>query len=228
MPAFAKLQNDRDRMREAFIGAVKTSSIVAFPFFFLFIGVAPELMQIAYGPQWAPAIPVARVLAVIGILHAVVLINPPLIKACDKPSWEFGLSALHMLGNTIGFSLAVWYGGILEVALAYVLSGYLITPIPLWAVHTLIEYRVSRYLRVIGFAVLGCTLMLGGVFGLKALLPLSIPNPVRFVLMLTLGFGLYSLYIYLFLPDSDWEIINRIIVELKAELGLDDDSEEAI
>jgi PST family polysaccharide transporter len=223
MPAFAKLQNDMERMREAFIGAVKTSSVVAFPFFFLFIGVAPELMHLAYGPKWEPAIPVARILAAIGILQAVTLINPPLIKACNKPSWEFGLSALNTVGNVIGFSIAVQYG-IMEVAIAYVLRGYLVSPVKLWAVHTLLDYRVSRYLKVIGFAVFGCLLMLGTVFGLKALLPVTLATGLRLGLLMTLGFATYGAYIYLRLPDSDWEIIDRIIGELRQELGLTEES----
>lgn len=145
--AFSRIQNDLDRLRQSFYSATQTVSVVAFPLFLGAAAVAPEAVGLLFGEKWLPlSADVFRVLAFIGILHSVFYFNAAVILARGKAAWRLGISAMNAVTNVIAFVIAVRYG-IVAVAAAYVLRGYLLAPVELWIVRRLIGLRVGTYLR---------------------------------------------------------------------------------
>lgn len=145
-PIFSRLQNEPERMRRAFYTATQLTSVVSFP---ALLGVAvlvPELVPALYGPKWGPSVPVMQILAFIGIIQSVLYFNTIVIVAAGKPSWHFGIRLLHAIFNVIAFLLVV-HLGIAAVAAAYVIVGYLLSPLSLLAVRRLIQIDFRTYLR---------------------------------------------------------------------------------
>jgi PST family polysaccharide transporter len=213
LPAFSRIQSNIPKMREAFLLTVRYSSLVCFPVYFLFISVAPELYEVVYAPKWAECVPIARVLAGIGILHAVALLNSNLIKANGRADWEFRLSLLNVLGNITGFIIGAQFG-IIGVATAYVVRGYLFSPIELYLVHRLIEYDVSRYLKELGGSVLGGLAVAGAVFGVKAVLPTLLPAYAVLGILLATGIATHFLFVYFVSGISVPEVKARLQEEI--------------
>lgn len=63
--AFARLQHSEEQMGDAFVSVTRLLAAVALPVCLMLAAVAPDLVQVLYGAEWAPAAPVLRFLAVV-------------------------------------------------------------------------------------------------------------------------------------------------------------------
>lgn len=213
LPAFSKIQNDLERMRGAFLTTVQYSSLLAFPLYFIFIAVAPEIYDVVYADKWAPCVPIARVLAGIGILHSVALLNSNVIKAMGRADWDFWLSFLNVVGNLTGFLIAAQFG-VTAVAAAYVIRGYVFMPVKLYFVHSLIEYSVSAYLEKIGIALAGGLAAAGATFAVKYFVLSGTMVYLSLPLLALVGLVVHFLFVYFLSGISLPKIRSRLQQEL--------------
>jgi O-antigen/teichoic acid export membrane protein len=182
-PAFSRLQNERERARHAFYKLTQLASVVAFPAFLGASYVAPYVVTGLFGKQWATSIPVMQVLSFIGILHVVLYLHHSAIRALGKPSWALNMTLLNAATNIIAFLLVVKWG-IIAVAAAYVIRGYLTAPIEVWMLQRLMPLKVSTYLQsyltplAASFGMLASmhasTLLLRDVFGVQPSVTLTV------------------------------------------------------
>lgn len=163
-PVFSRLQRDRERLQAAFFSVTKFTSAIAFPAFTGIAVLAPELVAVVLGPKWLPSAPVLRVLAIVGILHSVYYFNATLFVAAGKPSWRFFVTLANAIASVTGFLLAVRWG-ITAVATAYVLSAYILAPLPLWLLHRMFGFHPAEYLRL-HLAPLAASAAMAGVVAL--------------------------------------------------------------
>ena len=168
-PAFSRIQHQPERMRHAFYQVTQYTSVFAFPVFIGLATLAPELVPAVFGEKWAPSIPVMQVLSLIGILQSVLFFNGSVIKASGKPSWQLGIMFLNAACSVIGFLLAV-SRGIVAVAAAFVIVGYLLAPVSYLAVRRLIQIDFRTYLWQFIPSLTASLLMVAVITGLKYLL----------------------------------------------------------
>lgn len=207
-PAFSRLQHDLPRMRKGFYTATKYTSLIAFPAFIGLILVAPEFIRGVYGPKWVPSVPVMQVLALIGILHSVFYFNATVMNAAGKASWQFGLSLLNAVTNLIAFAIAVRWG-IVAVAAAYVLRGYLLSPLTLWLLRRLISIDFRTYFRQYLVPAAGSAAMAAVILVLKRVVGGSLGPVVELILYTTVGAGSYALFVHLRAPHL-WHDLMRM------------------
>jgi len=122
-----------------------------------------------FGEKWAPSIPVMQVLALIGILQPGIGFNGSVMKACGKPSWQFGIMLLNAVCSVTGFLLAVRWG-IVAVAASYVIVGYLLAPVSYMAVRRLIQVDFRKYLGQFAAPLSASLIMVIVIMGLKYVL----------------------------------------------------------
>ncbi|WP_416670033.1 lipopolysaccharide biosynthesis protein [Egbenema bharatensis] len=146
LPSFARLQTDLDRFRNAFYTVTQLTSLIAFPTFLGVAVLAPELILLMFGDQWEPSIVVMQILAFMGIVRAVTHFKSSVFLAMGKPAWRLWLGLLNAVISPISFLIAVQWG-IVAVAFAYVIRGYLVFPVGQWAVSRLIHVPLISYLR---------------------------------------------------------------------------------
>jgi len=167
-PAFARIQNEPERMRRAFYNVTQYTSLFAFPVFIGLATIAPELVPVVFGEKWAPSIPVMQVLSLIGILQSVLFFNGSVIKASGKPSWQLGIMLLNAICSVAGFLLAVKWG-IVAVAASFVIVGYLLAPVSYIAVRRLIQIDFRTYLWQFIPSLTASLMMVLVIMGLKYL-----------------------------------------------------------
>jgi O-antigen/teichoic acid export membrane protein len=68
-PVYAELQDDLERLRRAFFGAVSATAFVVYPIMAVLAVVAPELIRGLFGAKWAPATLAFQVLCVGGLFR---------------------------------------------------------------------------------------------------------------------------------------------------------------
>lgn len=185
-PTFARLKDDPERMRRAFYTVSRLTVLVAFPAFLGVAALAPELITVLFGATWAPSAPVMQVLALMGILHALLAFNYSVIVAAGKPAWRLALLAIQAVANVIAFALAVRWG-IVAVAAAYVLVGYLLAPLSLLAVHRLITIDWKRYLGHYLAPLPGALVMVAVVAGLSYALPAGTTALMQLLVCIPVG-----------------------------------------
>lgn len=145
-PALSRLQDHPERLRAAFYKGVRVAAVISFPMFVGLALIAPELVTVVFGEQWAPSAPVLRVLALIGLLHSVFYLNTSALMAAGRSGWVLRLNAVYAGLNVIAFLIAVRWG-IVAVAAAYVLRGYLTAPLPLGVLRRVIGLDLRTYSR---------------------------------------------------------------------------------
>lgn len=169
MPAFSRLQKDRERLRSAFYRVTNVWSLFIFPFFIGMSSVAPEFLVGLFGQKWEPSVSVLEVLVLVGIVQSLLRCHASLIVAAGRPGWRLAVQAVDGILNLIGFLIAARWG-IVAVAVSYVLVSYLVTPLWFVVVNRLVGISWSTYFRQIGVAAIASGAMVVGITLLRNVL----------------------------------------------------------
>ncbi len=200
LPIFSRLQDDLAQFRRVFYRATQFTSLIAFPTFLGVVILAPEAISVIFGEKWLPSVPVLQILAFEGIRRSVSFFKSSVLLAMDKPHWRLNFSLINAILNIIAFAIAVRWG-IIAVAFAYVIRGYLMFPVGQWMVSLLIHTPILTYLRQFLAPLGSAILMMLSMAILKGWLPQSI-QPYLTILICSLGgIGVYGLSIRLFAPE---------------------------
>jgi PST family polysaccharide transporter len=168
-PVLSRLQHDPERGRRAFYALVALSWAVAVPCFLLLAILAPEVIGLAFGPRWSPAVPVMQALALVGIPHSLVYANKAAINAGGRPEVSLRLALLTGLVSVVGFAVVVRWG-IVAVALSYTISGYLLALVSVAVTVRVLALDTRTYLRQLLAPLLSGALMVMAVVAAKVLL----------------------------------------------------------
>lgn len=199
-PVFSRIQDDPERLRHAFYKATRLTALVAFPACLGLSVLAPELVVALFGEQWEPSGPVLRVLALIGIVHSLQLFQGSLVRALGKPQWQFWTMLASAVLNVIGFLIAVRWG-ITAVAVAYVIRGYLLSPLLLLLVRRLIDLDLKKYVAQLIPSLISALLMCLVIIGLKSLVGGTLGLYSGLAVYIFTGIGTYLLILRIINPD---------------------------
>lgn len=175
LPTFSRLQQEPERMRNAFYKVTEMSSLITFPIFMGVAALTPELIEVLFGKQWLPSAPVMQLLILIGPLQAILFYNSSVLTALGRPDLRLKIHLLNTLANVIGFFIAVKWG-IVAVAATYTIRGYLIAPVSITAINKLIGLDLRSYLSRYRGSVSATAAMVGAMLGTRFLLK-DIDNP---------------------------------------------------
>ena len=143
--AFSRLQQDKNKLSNTYFSATKLICFISFPAFIGVTLLAPELVPTLFGKQWTSSIPVVQILMLSGVFYCLEYLTSALIVALGKPNWKLTLNFANALTNVIGFLIAVKWG-IVAVAIAYTIRGYIFLPVYLLAADKLIQIKFKQYL----------------------------------------------------------------------------------
>lgn len=168
-PALSELQNDPEKFTASVRKIVMVMTFIMFPVMAGMIGVAPDVFRALLKPQWAPTVPLFRVLCLAGFLTPVSLICYNVLKARCQGADIFRMElakktiAVALLALTIPVSVEAIAWGQVFIAL----SDFLF--------NTAFSARYSRYglgrmVRDTAPAALLTALMAAAVWGVGTLL----------------------------------------------------------
>ena len=135
LPTFARMQHDRVRLINAYVTSVRISVASAVPVFALLGACVSGLIPTVFGSEWAASVPVARLLAIVGIVHAISYFDRPLLIALAHPGVELMKEAAAVVCDITGFALAAPHG-ITWVALVLVIRNVVFQPIRMAVLRT--------------------------------------------------------------------------------------------
>jgi O-antigen/teichoic acid export membrane protein len=191
MPTFAKLQTNIPKLRDAFYKVTWSTSVLTFPCFLAMSMLSSSIVLVFFGSQWVQSIPVMQVLALSGISATIISYNSSLLKALGKPGLLLGLSSLSTLLSVISFLVVVKWG-ILAVALAFVIRGFVWAPVPILVTRSRLKTDLYKY-----FSLFLTPLIASLIMALVIILTKAIFENYLNDLMLTIVCILYGVYTYL-------------------------------
>lgn len=129
-PAFSTIQDDLARLRNAFLRGVRTIALVCFP---LSIGTAIAasiLVELVFGTEWLPAVPIVQILALNGPRLAVNRLGGAVLLARGEARANLVVSLISFALYVLGFVIGVQFG-IQGVAWGFTIAGHVATPVGL-------------------------------------------------------------------------------------------------
>ena len=127
-PAFAQLQDERDRMGTMWLRVNRVIAAVSLPLMIGLIVVTPDFVHVVLGDRWHSAIPVIRILACVGFMQSLVRLNSSILLACDRAGTLFRWSILITASNLAAFGVGLHWG-IVGVATGYAITNTLLQPV---------------------------------------------------------------------------------------------------
>jgi O-antigen/teichoic acid export membrane protein len=191
LPTFSRVQHELDRLRSAYLMATRISSAVATPVYLALAALSPILIPTIFGAKWEPAVPVAQILAFIGVLQADLFFNDSVLIAVGKPQRALAVTAVYAVSNVIAFAVAVHWG-ITAVAAAYVIRGYILSPLPVILVRRILHFRWSTYLELV-FVPVGCAaIMVAAILLVRLGIDGMVAEVVQLLILIPLGAAVYA------------------------------------
>lgn len=153
-PAFSKVQNNVERLRNGYLRAVQLSAIIGFPMATGIIAVAPQFVLAVLGNQWEPMIPLIQILAIWGAIRGFGANVGAVFKAVGRPDYEAKLQAIKVLTIALLIFPIADQFGVLGVAALIVGSDIIIQPISLYLVLSITEANVKQLIAVVAYPLL--------------------------------------------------------------------------
>lgn len=144
-PAFAKLQDDPDRLLEGMRKSTRALSFVNFPMMMLLMIIALPLITLLYGAKWETSAPYFQILCISGLIYTLNTLNTNVIKALGKGKIYF---VVQIIKRTLGIAL-IFFGmryGIYGLLWAVASVSYISFIINALVSKKLINYGIFRQL----------------------------------------------------------------------------------
>ena len=145
-PAFARLQDDRERLADVWIRATRLVSAITTPALVGLVIVAPEFVSVILGERWDAAIPVVQILAWVGLIQSLQTMNGDVLLALGKASTIFRYTIFWFAAGVVSFVIGLQWG-IVGVAAAYAVACTFVEPVNTWLTTRALETSVWRILR---------------------------------------------------------------------------------
>jgi O-antigen/teichoic acid export membrane protein len=143
-PAFSRVQNDINRLREGYFRVVQLSSTIAFPMAAGIVAVAPQFVKVVLGNEWSPMVPLIQVLAVAGGLRAFAANAGAVFKAVGRPDYDVKLQAFKTVTVAITIFPAAEHFGVVGVSFAILGSALIMQPLLIYILLPLVDGTVQE------------------------------------------------------------------------------------
>jgi O-antigen/teichoic acid export membrane protein len=195
-PALSSIQDDKARVRRAFLRVITLLTFVTFPMMLGLVVVAKPFVLGLYGDRWGGMIPIVQILAFVGVTQT--LCNPTgwIYTSQGRTDWMFwwglGGSGFLILCIIVGMAL----GTLKAVAMAYLVGNLIITGPCIAIPGRLIGMTLIHVWRAIKGNFYCALAMAAAVWCAGAVMPSSTIQLVRLVLLVTVGALAYGILVW--------------------------------
>jgi len=200
LPAFAEIQDDLGRLRNAFYSLTEVTALAAMPAFCGVAALAPTLVPLFFGAKWVSAVPLLQALAVWGFLCMPLNFGHPLMLAVGRPGIYLVL-AVSQTALTLGLCLLAIRWNAVAVAWAVSVSMAIHSMVFLLAIRWLTGISVRAVVSRLWAPALVSAAMSGAVLVFQELAREHLGDPLTLVSGIGLGALVYGLGISLLRPE---------------------------
>ena len=191
-PVLSSIQNEEDRLREAYRRVIKVTMLVAFACMLGLAAVAKPLLVLLIGEKWLPAVYFLQIICFSGMLHPLHAINLNILQVKGRSDLFLKLEIIKKIIATIPIVIGIFWcielmlcGSVCSSFIAFFLNSYYSAP--------LIGYPTSRQIKDVT-PTLGISFGVAAVMWSLSLLSISyyVMLPLQCVVGLLLAFLIYE------------------------------------
>jgi O-antigen/teichoic acid export membrane protein len=190
-PVLATLQDDADRFQDTLLRVERYVCALYVPLTIGTAAVAHDLVSVVFGDDWLPAVSVLQVLALNGLRLALVRLHAYACEARGHPRSGLIVIGLQVLVGTPASIIAAHYG-IVWVAVAFTVTGWLVTPLSFVFLERFTGLGPWRQFVALRGILLSTTVMLVAVLGAQRLLEPFVDQAVVLVAAVLVGVASYT------------------------------------
>lgn len=188
-PALSKVKDDIERLKDGYRKILKVTSLFIFPAMIGLILVAEPMIVTVIGEKWIESVPIVKLLAILGMIHHMHVINLNILKVLGRSDLILKLEIIKKIGVTIAIIIGLSFG-FWGLVVAQVVSSYVSLFINMIYTATLMDYSKKEQIMDV-FPILFFSIPMGMiVFGLDFM---SYGNELLRLLVLVLS----GIFVYL-------------------------------
>jgi O-antigen/teichoic acid export membrane protein len=121
LPAFSRMQDDRERMADIWIRVTRLVGAVTVPALVGLAVVAPDFVQVVLGSRWEEAVPLIQILVWAALIQALQTLNGEVLLALNRSGTLLRFTMLLVVATVGGVALGLQWG-LLGVAVSYTVA----------------------------------------------------------------------------------------------------------
>jgi PST family polysaccharide transporter/lipopolysaccharide exporter len=208
-PALSQMQDDTDRLRNAFLETLRMTSFIAFPAALGIAAIAPSFVRAFLGEQWAPMILAMQILAIYGLLRAVGKTFSPVWRAVGRPDIATKLGVVRLVLIAILIYPLTTEFGIAGTALTVTLvSIFPLTVIDMYITKDIIDTTFLRIAYEFLYPSVASAFMFGCVWAVH--LEVTTAPIIEFVLLIVVGIVTYVGAVAALESQFEWGIRQNV------------------
>jgi O-antigen/teichoic acid export membrane protein len=212
-PTFSKIQDDKDRLKRAYLHSLKYFSMVIFPASFGLMLLAPEFTTVVLGEKWIPAIVPMQILCVAGLCQALSVLDRDIVnsKGMPKINAKLDVTYLIILGVVLYPLVKLW--GAVGGSIAVLITALTIKIAQLFIVKQIMKIRLKEIYESWLCALISSVVMIIMIIITRRYLnSINTGDVLRFISLFFIGFTTYFSVIFL-LAKKDlvylWQNLKR-------------------
>jgi O-antigen/teichoic acid export membrane protein len=188
--AFSRM-GDRERVGQVWLRATRMIGLVIIPVMAGLLVVAPEFVQVVFGPRWHAAAPVLRLLAPVGLMQALTEANFGVLQALAYTRLQVRFTAVASVVTICAFAAGLPWG-INGVATGYLIASLALQPFYLVLTARAVGISPLAWLDSLrGVAEAGAVMLVCVVSARAEMLSLGLPSGARLAALVVLGAVVY-------------------------------------
>lgn len=191
----SSLQNDKEKVREAFLLATYGSSIISFPTFVGMAAIVGDAIPLVFGMQWTEAVSPTRWFCLIGLMSCIGVIQSSLINSQGKSNWWFYYQLFRQI-LTISTILLLLDKDINFIVMVMALQTVVFWPITLVMVSKIVNLKITTYFSQFLEPLLASAIMLITVLLIAYFMQGASPI-IRLIIEIAVGAMSYGLSIFM-------------------------------
>jgi O-antigen/teichoic acid export membrane protein len=190
-PAFSRMQDDRERLADAWIRVSRLVGAISVPALVGLVVVAPDFVEVVLGDSWRDAVPVIQILAWAGLIQSLQTLNGEVLLALDRVGVLLWFTALWLAATVSAVAVGVSWG-IVGVAACYAVANVLVEPLNAYLTARALRTSVWRFVFAFAGIAQAAALMALAVLGVRELLVAGgLPPALRLAVCILVGIVVY-------------------------------------
>jgi teichuronic acid exporter len=109
-PIFASIQNEEERLKNAYRKTLRTMVFFTFPILFGLIAVADQLIEVILTEKWLPASDYFKLLCLVGLFYSFQVLNGEILKTKGKSNWVLSLEIISKVILVVNIFITYRWG----------------------------------------------------------------------------------------------------------------------
>jgi O-antigen/teichoic acid export membrane protein len=200
-PAFSRIQDQPERIAATWARVARLIAAVSVPALAGLVIVAPDFVPLVLGSHWEEAVPVVQILAWVGIVQAVQVINMDILLARGRARTMFRFAVVVTVSHLIAFGIGLQWG-VIGVAAAYAISTTLVEPAQTVLAARALHVSPMIFVRAIFGVFQAAAGMALGVLAIRmALVDAGVPAEARLAICIATGVVVYAALCFWRVPE---------------------------